>query len=176
MTAFLRTATFRIVADDMTHAEEIWDGDGPELGPAVEHFHTEDFVTEAEAAEQVIRDMQPVPERGPTDSLDPRLDCWFCPGVTSVALAPRHSGGDEDCPAHWVPVCQRHMEQWHNEIDAEERLPIIPRNGVALSVKQAGEVTALFDYLATTDRWDDDLQDVAEAIETGLRALAQEEM
>lgn len=56
---------------------------------------------------------------------DPRFGCWFC-GTQAIAIAPRHSGGDVDVPAHWLPVCQRHRDQWQNETDAAEIMPILP--------------------------------------------------
>lgn len=114
-------------------------------------------------------DFQPDDDTDGARADDARMECWFCPGVQSVALAPRHTGGDEDRPAHWVPVCDRHYEQWHNEVDAAERLPIIPRVGVVLSVEQAGTLTTHFDYLSQTNAWDEDFQEIAEAIDTGLR-------
>jgi hypothetical protein len=56
---------------------------------------------------------------------DPRLGCWFC-GNPSVALAGRHSGGDVDVPAHWLPVCDKHLEGWFDDLPTdEERLPIL---------------------------------------------------
>lgn len=104
---------------------------------------------------------------------DPRFACWFC-GEASVALAPTHSGGDEDVPAHWLPVCQSHRDQWHSGIDAAERMPIIPRDGVALSKDQAESASdAIQEWLATDmSGQDNDLMvDARDAIRTGLLAL-----
>lgn len=105
---------------------------------------------------------------------DPRLGCWFC-GEEATALAPRHSGGDDDVPAHWLPVCEHHEAHWHNQAGAGERLPIIPRNGVALTVEQARALHAELRYDADNGNIEDEVAlEAYEAIETGLRALNDE--
>lgn len=60
----------------------------------------------------------------PQDIKDRRTNCWFCPGVTAVAVAPRHSHGDTDIPAHWVPVCASHRDDWYSYVPKDERLPM----------------------------------------------------
>lgn len=104
---------------------------------------------------------------------DARLECWFCPGVESVALAPRHSGGDEDVPAHWLPVCEEHLAGWFGRIEnspipADERLPLIPRDGIALTVSQAQELHARLRFFADEGQLDDADLDVLDTIEVGL--------
>lgn len=76
------------------------------------------------------------PVYAPHDGQDHRHDCWFC-GEASVAIAPRHTGGDIDVPCHYVPVCQSHLDGWHADLPEDERLPVIPRDGVILSKEQA---------------------------------------
>lgn len=126
---------------------------------------------------------EPWPDNGLYDGTDRRLECWYCPGVQSVALAPRQSAADAvDVPAHWVPVCERHADQWGNETDAADRLPVIPRYGVALSKAQAQVVERWSTTLVEDAErarvedpeavdWTDADDDALEAIETGLRAL-----
>lgn len=58
-------------------------------------------------------------ERNP----DPRLSCWF-DGKPATHVAPRHSGGDVDVPAHWLPVCADHAEAWFHRTPEDERLPL----------------------------------------------------
>lgn len=108
---------------------------------------------------------------------DPRMGCWFC-GHPSVALAPRHSGGDEDVPAHWLPVCEQHLEHWHDEVDAGEALPIVPRFGVSLNREQATAARhALIDpygdlrFVPAGTGAMELTREAADALETGLRAL-----
>lgn len=60
--------------------------------------------------------------------VDPRVCCQFCfkhgsKLVTATRIAPQHSGGDEDRPATWVPVCDPHHEHWYDDIDEERILP-----------------------------------------------------
>lgn len=54
---------------------------------------------------------------------DPRLSCWF-DGKPATHVAPRHSSGDLDIPAHWLPVCTTHADQWFFDTPEDERLPI----------------------------------------------------
>lgn len=75
---------------------------------------------------------------------DPRLTCEIC-REPSIALAPRHTGGDVDVPAHWVPVCQRHLDTWFEDVTPDERLPVIPRFGLALFADQARALFATKD-------------------------------
>jgi hypothetical protein len=106
---------------------------------------------------------------------DPRLGCWFC-GDPSVALAPRQSGGDEDVPAHWLPVCQDHVASWHDETDAAERLPIIPRFGVMLTNEQALAIYAAVRDDSGANRASlnyevDGMDEALDSLAIGLRAM-----
>jgi hypothetical protein len=56
---------------------------------------------------------------------DPRLCCEFCDEPTrATMLAPQHTGGDVDRPAHWVPVCDEHFANWYADVGEDERLPV----------------------------------------------------
>lgn len=111
-----------------------------------------------------------------TDDPDPRLGCWFC-ATPSVALAPRHTGGDLDLPSHWLPVCQDHLAVWFEEVPEDERLPVIPRFGVVLLRPQAEAVRDTLKYGMDNGKWRDDDADDAElidaydALEVGLANL-----
>lgn len=111
--------------------------------------------------------------RHATHGDDPRFACWFC-GDPSVAIAPRHSGGDLDVPAHWLPVCEHHCEHWHDEVDAAERMPIIPRNGVVLSKEQAETLYTDLRYDMDNGRYDAATTEAYDAIEAALRTLNEE--
>lgn len=119
-------------------------------------------------------DSQPTPDALGDTAGDPRLSCWF-DGSPSVALAPRHSGGDVDRPAHWVPVCQHHADHWHDETDEAEHLPLIPRFGLALFTDQARALLAAIcedsgDFRDSVNQEVDGLHDAVSALVAGLRA------
>lgn len=61
---------------------------------------------------------------------DDRLSCWI-DGERAVAVAPRHSGGDTDRAAHWIPVCEEHAERWHDETANDEQLPLFALPGAS---------------------------------------------
>lgn len=107
------------------------------------------------------------------DSEDARYECWFHPAVAAVALGGRHSGGDLDAPAHWLPICEACAKTWHDDVDEDERLPLIPRNGVALSAEQAEAVLARLSYYVENndESVDEAERDAYDALATGLRAL-----
>lgn len=98
---------------------------------------------------------------------DPRFGCWFC-GDPCVAIAPRESSGNDSVPAHWLPVCGHHCEHWHDETDAAERMPIIPRDGVRLSREQAEVVERVMSHGILMG---EAALDALAAIRVGLRAL-----
>lgn len=108
---------------------------------------------------------------------DPRFGCWFC-GADSVAIAPRHSGGDTDVPVHYVPVCTTHAADWYDDVPDDLEIGMIPRDGVFLPTEQAEVV------LAALQPQDDAPMDDAEfvgqrraiesaihSIDAGLRSL-----
>jgi hypothetical protein len=106
-------------------------------------------------------------------SEDPIFGCWFC-GTPSVALAARYSGGDEDIPAHWLPVCATHLKGWHDDVADEDALPVIPREGVGLTFPLVRALLAalLDDDGMTRDAVNDEVEDLDEAItalQVGLR-------
>lgn len=120
-------------------------------------------------------DIAPPPMKGQRD-IDARTECWFCPGVQAVALAPRHTGGDEDEPAHWIPVCEEHLARWHDEVDAHERLPIIPRWGVGLSKEHAEAIYAAIcedtgEMRDSVNQEVDGLADALDSLQVSLNAL-----
>lgn len=109
-----------------------------------------------------------------TVSADPRLSCEIC-REPSIALAPRHTGGDVDVPAHWVPVCQSHLDRWFDDVTPDERLPVIPRFGLALFVDQARNLLAAIcedngDFRESVNQEVDGLHESVFALEVGLRA------
>ncbi len=60
--------------------------------------------------------------------LDPRLCCKFCLNweskyVSATRIAPQHTGGDEDIPATWVPVCEEHYKDWDEGVADDDTLP-----------------------------------------------------
>jgi hypothetical protein len=66
----------------------------------------------------------PTPKATPDPNADDaRLTCWL-DGEPAVAVAPRHSGGDIDCAAHWIPVCLNHALSWWDQTARDERLPM----------------------------------------------------
>lgn len=123
-------------------------------------MHDEQQPLPSSAAREVTRNL------GPDDG-DPRMRCWF-DGAPAVALAPRNSGGDLDIPAHWLPVCQHHADHWHDETEASERLPLIPRNGVGLTVEHAAVLYAAIcdDHGDFRDFVNQDLDALEEAVDS----------
>lgn len=144
----------------MTHNPDMWD----EVQPLPSSLARE--VAHHRGYERVYGD-----GTGP----DPRLACWFC-GQESVALAPRHSGGDVNLPSHWLPICEDHIKGWKDEEDMGDGLPVIPRNGVALSKEQAESVLARISYyVENNDVGVDEAEvDAYHALATGLAALNTE--
>lgn len=109
---------------------------------------------------------------------DPLFGCWFC-GNPSVALAARYSGGDEDVPAHWLPVCATHLENWHADVPDEDSLPVIPREAVALTARQAHVILAAVledgGYLRECVNQEvDGLDDAIDALQSALRFINPE--
>ena len=55
------------------------------------------------------------------------LSCKFCwkdnVAVKATRSAPQFDGGDEDCPAVWVPVCDSHFNNWYEDIEPGMILP-----------------------------------------------------
>lgn len=43
--------------------------------------------------------------------------------VQAVKVAPQWTGGNEDEPATWIPVCAYHFEHWFDRCDENEKLP-----------------------------------------------------
>lgn len=111
----------------------------------------------------------------PRDGQDHRLDCWFC-GEPSIAVAPRHTGGDIDLPCHFIPVCVEHAAGWYDDVPSGDELPMIPREGVFLPTVHA---EALYAALRHDDDGDrlyvnrevDNLFDALDSISAGLRHL-----
>lgn len=127
-------------------------------------------------------EIQPYPSHAAADAAaateDPLFGCWFC-GAPSVAIAARYSGGDEDVPAHWLPVCATHLENWHADVPDEDSLPVIPREAVALTGQQARVILAAIledgGYLRECVNQEvDGLDDAITALQSALRFINPE--
>jgi hypothetical protein len=84
---------------------------------------------------------------------DPRLCCEFHHDRPATHLAPRHKGGDVDVPCEYTPICAEHVEDWREDVDADEALPIF-------------DLTALLE-------WEAFVEDVRMRGAEGLEALEQ---
>lgn len=62
--------------------------------------------------------------------MDPRLCCHFHRDRPATYVAAQHTGGDEDRPATWVPICDEHVATWYEDVPADEWLPIFPLAGL----------------------------------------------
>jgi hypothetical protein len=111
---------------------------------------------------------------------DPRLSCKFCfvnggTVVMASRIAPQHSGGDEDKPAGWVPVCEAHYSDWYEEIDRDDRLPsfMVAADPIVLTRVQAEAVLARCSYYVDNDGEHADLDEATAcvAIETQIKEL-----
>lgn len=116
---------------------------------------------------------------------DPRLACPFCAqlgnDVQCIALAPQHTGGDVDVAATWVPVCADHLDGWFDDVTDDERLPIIPRDGVMLTPEQARSILAATredngDNRLTINYEVDGLDGALDSLDASLRALDAPEL
>lgn len=60
---------------------------------------------------------------------NPRTCCRICfEGIEGAALgpegtlrpatrlAPRHTGGNDDEPAEWIPICEAHVAGWYDDM------------------------------------------------------------
>jgi hypothetical protein len=70
---------------------------------------------------------------------DNTVACTFCFDnrgeiVPATKLAPQFSGGDDDRPAEWVPVCEMHFDDWYEDIDEPNRLPWFRLDGATWHV------------------------------------------
>jgi hypothetical protein len=103
---------------------------------------------------------------------DPRFGCWFC-GAESVAIAPRHSGGDTDVPCHYIPVCTTHAADWYDDVPSGEEMGMIPRDGVFLTREQAESALGrLSYYVDNNDASVDEAEiEAVNALAAGIRGL-----
>ena len=59
---------------------------------------------------------------------DERTMCRICwdalnKKVKATHVMPRHTDGNDDEPAEWVPTCTRHIEDWYEDVPPHEMLP-----------------------------------------------------